>query len=146
MRSTSVIALLFVLALSGAADAQGFGGPCHVSALCPGVVRGGGRIMNCLRAHQAGLSQQCLAAIGRTILNRRGRGRYGPGLMQGGGPGGQYGGGPGGPYGGGPGGQYGGGPGGQYGGGPGGQYGGGPGGPNGGGPDGGGGPDEDGGD
>jgi hypothetical protein len=105
MRSTSVVALLLVVGLSGAADAQGFGAPCHVNALCPGVTRGGGRIMNCLRAHRAGLSQQCLAAIGRMVLNRRGGGLNGPGSMRGEGPGGPNGGGPnagGGPYGGGP--------------------------------------------
>jgi hypothetical protein len=133
MRSTSVIVLLLGLTLSGAADAQMFAGPCHVNALCPGVVRGGGRIMNCLRAHRAGLSQQCLAAIGRTILNQAPRGGNRMGSMRGEGPGGQYGGG--GPNGGGP---YGGG--GPNGGGP---YGGG--GPNGGGQNDGGGPDEDGG-
>jgi hypothetical protein len=93
MRSTSVIALLFGLALSGAADAQMFAAPCHVNALCPGVARGGGRLMNCLRAHKAGLSQQCLAAIGRTVLNRRARGQSGPRSMQGEGPGGPNGGG-----------------------------------------------------
>ncbi|MGA2795329.1 MAG: cysteine rich repeat-containing protein [Roseiarcus sp.] len=93
MRSISVIALLLGLTLSGAADAQGFRAACHVNALCPGVARGGGRIMNCLRTHKAGLSQQCLAAIGRSVLNRRGGGQTGPGSTQGEGPGGQNGGG-----------------------------------------------------
>jgi hypothetical protein len=137
MRPTSIIVLLFGLTLSGAADAQMFAAPCHVNALCPGVARGGGRLMNCLRAHRAGLSQQCLAAIGRTVLDRASRGRDRMGSTRGEGPPGPYGGG----------GSNGGGPyGGPNGAGP---YGGGPngGGQNdGGGPNGGGGPDEDGGD
>lgn len=43
MRSASIIALLFGLTVSGAADAQMFRGPCHVNALCPGVQSGGGQ-------------------------------------------------------------------------------------------------------
>ena len=79
----SIVALLFVLTLSGAADAQGFRMPCHVDTLCAGVESGSGRIMNCLRAHKNELSEQCLAAIGRSVMNWRSRAQPGSGPMPG---------------------------------------------------------------
>jgi hypothetical protein len=80
MRTISLVALMF--SLSGAADAQGFRIPCHVDTLCAGVESGGGRIMNCLRAHKTELSEQCLAAIGRSVMNWRSRTQPGSGPMQ----------------------------------------------------------------
>jgi hypothetical protein len=71
------------LAASSPAFAQGFKMQCHIQTLCPGVEPGGGRIMNCLRAHKDELSEPCLAAIGRMALNRRGGGQSGSGAAQG---------------------------------------------------------------
>jgi hypothetical protein len=88
MRTIFIVALLFVLSQSGAADAQGFRMPCHVDTLCAGVESGGGRIMNCLRAHKTELSEQCLAAIGRSVMNWGSRAQPGSGPMQGEGQGG----------------------------------------------------------
>jgi hypothetical protein len=124
MRILVCAVLAFEFIGAGAAEAQIFREPCHVEELCSGVESGGGRILNCLAQHKGELSQHCLAAIGRSVLNQRGRGRHGPGMQEGGGgpndgpgsegPGGK-GGGSGGPNGqGGPDGQDGpGGPGGQ---------------------------------
>jgi hypothetical protein len=101
MRNLACAILALGLIGASAAEAQMFREPCHVEELCPGVESGGGRILNCLAQHKGELSQHCLAAIGRTVLNQRGKGRHGPG-MQGGdgsgpdGPGGK-GGSPGGP-------------------------------------------------
>jgi hypothetical protein len=84
MRLILVAVLACALAGPGAALAQGFRMQCHVQSLCPGVEPGGGRIMNCLRAHKDELSEPCLAAIGRMALNRRANGQSGPGTRQGG--------------------------------------------------------------
>ncbi len=70
MRSISTVALLLGISLSGAAQAQVFRAPCHVDTLCPGVERGGGKIMNCLRTHKSELSEACFAAIGHFTINR----------------------------------------------------------------------------
>jgi hypothetical protein len=106
MRILACAALAFGLISASAAEAQVFREPCHVEEICPGVESGGGRILNCLARHKEELSQHCLAAIGRSVLNQRGRGRHGPAMQGGGGgqnggpgpdgPGGK-GGGPGGP-------------------------------------------------
>ena len=114
MRPILALALLLPVAVAaaGSAQAQAFRGACHVAELCPGVERGGGRVVNCLREHRAELSEQCFAALGRAMLNRRGQGQGqgaqgpggagpgGPGAMAPGGPGGMPPGGPSGPVGG----------------------------------------------
>jgi hypothetical protein len=79
MRTVSLIALLCALVATGEADAQVFRGPCHVDTLCAGVNRGGGRIMTCLRGHKGDLSEECFAAIGRSVMNWRGKGHGGQG-------------------------------------------------------------------
>ena len=84
MRLILVAVFACGLAAPGAALAQGFRMQCHVQSLCPGVEAGGGRIMNCLRAHKNELSEPCLAAIGRMTLNRRANAQPGQGTMQGG--------------------------------------------------------------
>ncbi|MBV8662799.1 MAG: hypothetical protein JO107_06825, partial [Hyphomicrobiales bacterium] len=101
-----------ILALSPitVVHAQAVRSACHVDTLCQGVESGQGRIMKCLRAHKTELSQTCLAAIGRSVMNwgNRGGGAGGPGGEgpMGGGPNGPgpNGPGPGGPGQGGPGG------------------------------------------
>ena len=77
MRSISTVALLLGLSLSGAAQAQVFRAPCHVDTLCPGVERGGGKIMNCLRTHKSELSEACFTAIGHFTINRNPSGKKG---------------------------------------------------------------------
>ena len=84
MRLILVAVLACGLAAPAMAFAQGFRMQCHVQSLCPGVEPGGGRIMNCLRAHRDELPEPCLAAIGRMTLNRRANGQSGPGAAQGG--------------------------------------------------------------
>src|SRR5450631_4473784 len=79
MRTVSLIALLFGLALTGGAKAQVFMTPCHVDTLCAGVEKGGGRIVNCLRGHKGELSQQCYAALGHWVINQKGKGQGGQG-------------------------------------------------------------------
>jgi hypothetical protein len=73
MRAIASVVLLLGLALSFPADAQGVRRACHVMELCAGVEPGGGRIMDCLRAHKAQLSQDCIMAIGLSVLNRPSR-------------------------------------------------------------------------
>jgi hypothetical protein len=84
MRILACAALAFGLISASAAEAQMFREPCHVEEICPGVESGGGRILNCLAQHKEELSQHCLAAIGRSVLNQRPDGPGG----KGGGPGG----------------------------------------------------------
>jgi hypothetical protein len=79
MRSISTVALLLGISLSGAAQAQVFRAPCHVDTLCPGVERGGGKIMNCLRTHKSELSEACFAAIGHFTINRNPSAKKGSG-------------------------------------------------------------------
>jgi hypothetical protein len=79
MRSTSIIALLLGISLTGAAQAQIFRAPCHVDTLCPGVERGGGKIVACLKTHKSELSEQCFAALGHFMMNRNGGGKKGAG-------------------------------------------------------------------
>jgi hypothetical protein len=68
---TAAAAVLVTSVVSfGVAEAQALKMACRVDTLCPGVEAGGGRIMNCLRAHKAELSDKCLAAIGRFFINR----------------------------------------------------------------------------
>jgi hypothetical protein len=86
MRLGFVVALSVGLMLSGASYAQGIRGTCHVRTLCPDVESGGGKVMACLRAHKDELSQECLAAIGRRVLNRQGGGQSGANQMGGDGP------------------------------------------------------------
>jgi hypothetical protein len=63
------------------------------------VQNGGGRIMKCLREHKTELSEQCLAAIGRTVMSWGGGkgGQAGQDMGSGGADGGPPGGGPGAP-------------------------------------------------
>jgi hypothetical protein len=70
MRSISLIALWLGLTLGGAAQAQNVRMACHVKEVCAGIEPGGGRIMDCLRAHKDELSEKCYAAIGQRLLNR----------------------------------------------------------------------------
>jgi hypothetical protein len=72
MRAISTAAFLLGVSLWSQADAQGFRQPCHVETLCPGVQRGGGQIVACLKTHRADLSEQCYAALGRFMINRSG--------------------------------------------------------------------------
>ena len=84
MRLILVAVLACGLASPGAALGQGLRMQCRVQSLCPDLEPGGGRIMNCLRAHKDELSESCLAAIGRMTWNRRANGHPGPGATQGG--------------------------------------------------------------
>jgi len=86
MRSIFPIALLLGLTLCGAADAQGVNRACHVRELCAGVQPGGGRIMDCLRAHKAELPETCLSAIGLAVLSRPVRAPQGSGPAAAGAP------------------------------------------------------------
>ena len=79
MRSISITALLLGVCLSGAAQAQAFREPCHVDSLCPGVERGGGKILNCLRTHKSELSEACFTAIGHFTMNRNPSAKKGSG-------------------------------------------------------------------
>jgi hypothetical protein len=79
MRSISIVALLLGISLSGAAQAQVFRGPCKVDSLCPGVERGGGKILNCLRTHKSELSEACFTAIGHFTINRSPNAKKGSG-------------------------------------------------------------------
>jgi hypothetical protein len=79
MRPVTAAAVVLVASVVsfGVAEAQALKMACNVDTLCPGVEAGGGRIMNCLRAHKSELSEKCLAAIGRFIMNRRPKGQEG---------------------------------------------------------------------
>lgn len=79
MRIVVALAALSGAVATGAAQAQAFRAPCHVDTLCAGVESGGGRIMACLRVHKNELSEQCLAAIGRSVMNWRTRDQSGGG-------------------------------------------------------------------
>ena len=79
MRVVIALAVLSGVVANGAARAQAFRAPCHVDTLCAGVETGGGRIMACLRAHKNELSEQCLAAIGRSVMNWRAKDQSGGG-------------------------------------------------------------------
>ena len=73
------------LALAGSAAAQPGGeggkgggavrGACRadIEQLCAGVQRGGGRIMQCLREHQDGVSPDCKSAMAAARASRRDR-------------------------------------------------------------------------
>jgi len=74
MRILSTIIVFCGLLSAGNAYAQAFRAPCHVDTICPGVSRGGGRIMQCLRVHKSALSQECFASIGRSVMNWRNKG------------------------------------------------------------------------
>ena len=75
MRSISVGVVLLGVSLSGAAHAQMFRAACHVDTLCPGVERGGGKVVACLRTHKSELTEQCFAALGRFMINRNPQGQ-----------------------------------------------------------------------
>jgi hypothetical protein len=79
MRALSTAAFLVALSLSSAASAQMFREACHVKSLCPGVQSGGGKVVACLKAHKADLSEQCYAALGRSMMNRAGNSNRGAG-------------------------------------------------------------------
>jgi hypothetical protein len=64
----------FAIALSAPAQAQAFKAACHVDKICANVSSGGGRIIKCLREHKDDLSEHCLAAIGRAMLDRPAKG------------------------------------------------------------------------
>jgi hypothetical protein len=87
MRGVGIIALVLAVSPINVVHAQALRSACHLETLCAGVQQGQGRIMQCLRAHKTELSQACLAAIGRQVMNggNRGGGAGGPGP---GGPGG----------------------------------------------------------
>jgi hypothetical protein len=72
MRTISTAVFLFGLSLCSAAEAQMFREACHVETICPGVQRGGGKVVACLKTHRADLSEQCYAALGRFMINRSG--------------------------------------------------------------------------
>lgn len=80
---TGTVLIVSMISLS-AANAQAMRMACHVDTLCAGVESGGGRIMNCLRAHKTELSEKCLAAIGRSVMNWRSKGGQPGGDMEGG--------------------------------------------------------------
>jgi len=73
--------ILFSLAFVPSANAQGVRRICNIQTLCPGVQPGGGRIVQCLRAHRDELSERCQAAVGRMFLSWGGKGRQGPGAQ-----------------------------------------------------------------
>lgn len=75
MRSISVGVVLLGVSLSGAAHAQMFRAACHVDTLCPGVERGGGKVVACLRTHKSELTEPCFAALGRFMINRNPQGQ-----------------------------------------------------------------------
>ncbi len=83
MRAIVVLTFLMGVILTHAAHAQAFKAPCHVDTLCAGIESGGGRIMKCLRAHKTELSEQCLAAIGRSVMNWRTKDQGTAGAVQG---------------------------------------------------------------
>jgi hypothetical protein len=93
---TSGSLMIALMMSTSGVDAQAMRAVCHVDTLCAGVQNGGGRIMKCLREHKSELSEECLAAIGRTVMSWGGGKGQGQG-GQGQGQGGQGGGGPGGP-------------------------------------------------
>ena len=74
MRKALIVALLFAASTGGDAMAQVFKEPCHVDTVCSGVQKGGGRIISCLKAHKADLSEECFAALGHFMLNKKGNG------------------------------------------------------------------------
>jgi hypothetical protein len=74
MRMALIVALLFAAATGGDAMAQVFKEPCHVDTVCSGVQKGGGRIISCLKTHKADLSEECFAALGHFMLNKKGAG------------------------------------------------------------------------
>ena len=69
MKRFAMIPLLLGLLAPAPVWAQGVWPACHVRALCAGVQPGGGRIVDCLRAHKAQLSQACYVALGRAQLD-----------------------------------------------------------------------------
>ena len=76
------LSLLATLALSSAAYADEpagpHNGPCRadVEKLCPGVKPGGGRIIQCLKAHKDEVSDACKADL-KQMKARRGGGDAG---------------------------------------------------------------------
>lgn len=68
-RAPRLLALVLWAAMAPAAWAQGAGAAqaCHTDAtqLCPGVQPGGGRVLACLKQHEAELSSGCKAALPR---------------------------------------------------------------------------------
>ena len=79
MRIALTMAVLFAAAVGSSAEAQVFRAPCHVETVCAGVQKGGGRIIACLKTHKADLSEECFAALGHFMLNRKGNGGGGGG-------------------------------------------------------------------
>jgi hypothetical protein len=93
MRAISIAVFLLGVSLASQASAQMFRAACHVETLCPGVQSGGGKVVACLKTHKADLTEQCYAALGRFMMNRRGNSNGASGAGRGMGPaGGQPGG------------------------------------------------------
>jgi hypothetical protein len=72
-------AIAAAMILPSLAFAEPGAGPMHgackndIQTLCAGVERGGGRIRDCMRQHQAQISTACKVAIADRMLERSGQ-------------------------------------------------------------------------
>ena len=79
MPSLRAFALAAAMIVPGVALAEPGGGPMRgacksdIQTLCAGVERGGGRIRDCMRQHQAQISTACKVAIADRLLERSGQ-------------------------------------------------------------------------
>jgi hypothetical protein len=68
LAAVSVVMASILTAAYGDSDPPTLHKACNMDVICAGVKPGEGRVLGCLREHLSTLTEECFAALGRSML------------------------------------------------------------------------------